>query len=815
MRNLDLEKKVQKTLLNSFSNFKGFLKSYEIFPVFILLKRMNKSFDDIVIKQHKESNLDIYRLLYRGIGINNSDLIKAFESCEDFIETRTGVSVHWPSWFKEFPIDTMTQDEFEIHFEQALDIARNRSSYGDFSTPKQISELLTSVYSIGSKAKVYNPFGGNASFVNFLPKDCIYFGNEVSEKTWALGILNLAAHNRLENSYFVREDAFYNRRNPDHFDFVISNPPFGLRTPGSSMFIPSEVDGNTIYHAMHQIAPNGKAAIVTATSFLSNGNQNAKGLRKELLDKDILEYVILLPAKLFQNTFIPCVAVFLNSKPNRKGGVTFIDASDFVLSAGKKDKVLDTGRLLKLIEDEGDSIHKRWVSKNEVEQEDYNFSVRRYLIAEEEVPANVKIVTLGEIAQERPKENPIEPGTIGRFIRIRDLKSDLLENFIKPEEIEITDVPQHAYEVKFASLLLALRFKTLKPTGIGFSGGKTTAFVSNEILSLRVDENLVDFNYLIAELNSDFVQKQVVGYQYGATIPTIRKKDVLNLKIRLPEKDAQRKVFNDKLESYYKEKDKELKAIKSQYNLKGEAFKEIASLKHSLGRPLLNIGSGIITIEALLAKTSDLSLKMELKKVLEGLKLNMDLTNNLLNRNEHELDLDNYKLEELDLISFINKFIGSSSNYSFKPIISVSEEIIDELGNCITVNSNKDLLAVLFNNIFDNAERHAFKGQKNDANELIIRVDLDTEQETSKVILSFKNNGLPFPENFDKEKFIRKNLKAGDTGNTGIGGYDIYRIVDFMQGSFDLKLNEDDRYATNYEIELPIIITKESEDEDI
>ena len=66
-----------------------------------------------------------------------------------------------------------------------------------------------------------------------------------------------------------------------------------------------------------------------------------------------------------------------------------------------------------------------------------------------------------------------------------------------------------------------------------------------------------------------------------------------------------------------------------------------------------------------------------------------------------------------------------------------------------------------------------------------------------------------------RRKFIRKNLKAGDTGNTGIGGYDIYRIVDFMQGSFDLKLNEDDRYATNYEIELPIIITKESEDEDI
>ncbi|MBK6953809.1 MAG: N-6 DNA methylase [Crocinitomicaceae bacterium] len=221
---------------------------------------------------------------------------------------------------------------------------------------------------------------------------------------------------------------------------------------------------------MHQIAPNGKAAIIAASHFLTNGHQNAKGLRRDLLKKDILEYVILLPAKLFQNTSIPCVAVFLNSKPTKKGGVTFIDASDFVLSAGKKDKILDSGRLLELIGEEGDTIHKRWVSKNEIEKEDYNFSVRRFLMAEEEVPTNVKIVTLGEIVQEQAKENPIVAGTLGRFIRIRDLKDDLLENSISTDEIELTDVPPHSYEIKYPSLLLALRFKSLKPTGIGFSG---------------------------------------------------------------------------------------------------------------------------------------------------------------------------------------------------------------------------------------------------------------------------------------------------------------------------------------------------------
>ncbi|MBK6953808.1 MAG: hypothetical protein IPH24_17685 [Crocinitomicaceae bacterium] len=93
-----------------------------------------------------------------------------------------------------------------------------------------------------------------------------------------------------------------------------------------------------------------------------------------------------------------------------------------------------------------------------------------------------------------------------------------------------------------------------------------------------------------------------------------------------------------------------------------------------------------MTIEALLTKTSDLNLKKELEKVLGGIKLNMDLTNNLLDRNEHELDLDNYKLEDLDLITFINKYLGLN-NYSFEPVISVSEDIINELGNSIIIKS--------------------------------------------------------------------------------------------------------------------------------
>jgi type I restriction enzyme M protein len=813
MRNTVLENQIQSDLFKAADSFRGYVKNYEIFPIFILLKRLNKDFDKIVSLRDKQSNHEVYRQLYRSLPGNDPTLSEAFSVFEDTFASH--IYVHWPSYFQKFPIDTLSQEEFEIYFEQSLILSRKKDSYSDYSTPKEIAEFITSVYSVKENAKVFNPFGGNASLANYFQCNIRYSGNEINRKAWALGILNLAAHNRLENSDFLCKDYFYDSRKESPYDLVISNLPFGLRSPGSNYIIPNEVDGNTMYFAIRQIAPKGKAVFLTTTSFLSNSNRNAKELRKDLIDRDILEYIVLLPSKLFSNTAIPSVAIFLNTSPDKKHGVTFIDASEFLLSAGKKDKILDSGRLLELISEEGDTEFKRWVAHKEIVDQDYNFNVRRYLLDDDSIVSEYKIVTLGQIAEERPRERSIDPGTVGKFIRIRDLKSEILEHNIDLKEIEVNEIPTHAYEVKYASLLLALRFKTLKPTLIGFSGEKNSVYISNDILSLKVDDNIVDAAYLISELNSDFVLKQVKSYQYGANIPSLRKKDVLNLKIRLPEKDIQRKLFQEKLEAVYKEKDSELKAFKSQYNVKGEAFKELASLKHSLGRPLLNIGSGILTMEAYLEKITDSALRIELKNILDSINDNISLANNLLERNENELNLESYKFEEIELVSFLKKYIASNSSFSFKTKLSVSEEIINEFEDEIFVNSNTDLLTVLLNNIFDNADRHAFKGQKSEANELLVRLDIDTDQEVSKAILSFKNNGLPFPENFDKEKFIRKNLKAGETGNTGIGGYDIYRIVNFMQGSFDLKLNEDDQYATVYEIELPVIITKEDNDENI
>lgn len=811
MRNTVLENEIQSTLSKSFESLKGFIKSYEIFPIFFLLKKLNKDFDKIVSLSNNQSHLEVYRQLYKSLSDNDPRLPEAFSVFEDAFAEYS--SVHWPTYFQKIPLQTLSQEEFEIYFEQSLILSRKKDSYSEYSTPKEIAEFITSVYSVDENAKVFNPFGGNASLANYFPPKIKYAGNEINRRAWALGILNLAAHNRLENSDFICKDSFNDSRKEKPFDFVISNLPFGLRKPYSNHTIPNEVDGDAIFFAIRQIAKNGKAVFLTTTSFLSNSNRNAKELRKNLIERDILEYVVLLPSKLFSNTSIPSVAIFINTSPNKKGGVTVIDASEFVLPDGKRNKILDSGRLLELIEDERDGEFKRWVTREEIIEQDYNFNVRRYLLDNEATSSEYKTVRLGDIVKERIREKSIDPGTVGKFIRIRDLKSEIIDCNIALKDIEVTEIPLQASEVKYASLLLALRFKTLKPTLIGFSGEKAAVYLSNDILNLKVDETHVDVAYLVSELNSDYVLKQVKSLQYGSTIPSIRIKDVLNLKIRLPEKEQQRKLFQAQLEAFYHQKDKELKAFKNQFDIQSDVYKEFSSLKHSLGTPLLNVGSSILSIKALISKSADEAIKKELTIILESATKNLKFINNLLQQNENGLDLNNYQVEEVELFEYTTNYIKTLPNYSFTTLILVSDEVFTNFDNKICINSNLDLLQVLFNNILQNAEMHAFKKQKKDENVLCIKIEVNTD--TSNVIVSFKNNGLPFPENFDKEKFIRKNSKAGDTGNTGIGGYDINRIVNFMQGTFDLKLNEEIEFPTIYEIQFPIINTKENTDEEL
>jgi type I restriction enzyme M protein len=140
-------------------------------------------------------------------------------------------------------------------------------------------------------------------------------------------------------------DSFTDDQHADlRFDFILMNPPFGSNAsyPREALLgdvrwkkygIPREKPANYAWmsHAIHHLAPKGRAGIVMPRGTLTSSQGQDDLIRKAFLDDDILECVVDLPGQLFFNTQIPSCLWFFNkdkSKWNndRNDQVLFIDA---------------------------------------------------------------------------------------------------------------------------------------------------------------------------------------------------------------------------------------------------------------------------------------------------------------------------------------------------------------------------------------------------------------------------------------------------------------------------------------------------------
>ncbi len=111
---------------------------------------------------------------------------------------------------------------------------------------------------------------------------------------------------------------------------------------------------------------------------------------------------------------------------------------------------------------------------------------------------------------------------------------------------------------------------------------------------------------------------------------------------------------------------------------------------------------------------------------------------------------------------------------------------------------------ILLNNILENANKYAFD-EKSNTNELFI----DLREVDDHLSIEIKNNGKPFPNNFDKDKFITKYSTAHSEKGTGLGGYDINRIATYFENDdWVLDLNNDPLFPVIFRFKLPLKIIK-------
>ncbi len=219
---------------------------------------------------------------------------------------------------------------------------------GQFYTPRSVVELLVEMLE-PTKGRVFDPCcGSGGMFVQsekFVENhqgrvnDISIYGQESNQTTWRLAKMNLAIRG-IDSSQvkWNNEGSFLNDAHKDlKADFVIANPPFNdsdwsgelLRKDGRWKY-GTPPTGNANYawiqHFVYHLSPKGRAGFVLAKGALTSKTSGEGDIRQTLIDADMVDCIVNLPAKLFLNTQIPASLWFFNRKKTRPGEILFIDA---------------------------------------------------------------------------------------------------------------------------------------------------------------------------------------------------------------------------------------------------------------------------------------------------------------------------------------------------------------------------------------------------------------------------------------------------------------------------------------------------------
>lgn len=195
-------------------------------------------------------------------------------------------------------------------------------------------------------------------------------------------------------------------------DTIISNPPYSLswvpvndkRFDGYKLAPKSKADYAFILDGIYSLKNSGTAVFILPHGVLFRG-QAEGDIRQNLIKNNLLDAVIGLPSNLFTNTGIPvCILVFKKNRVNND--ILFIDAqNDFVKDKSKN--IMTSEQVLKVIDTYNNRSdidkYSRKVSISEVEENDYNLNIPRYIdsFEPEEIPDEVQLAKeLNEINRE-------------------------------------------------------------------------------------------------------------------------------------------------------------------------------------------------------------------------------------------------------------------------------------------------------------------------------------------------------------------------------------------------------------------------------
>lgn len=356
----------------------------------------------------EEDNIGKLQGIFRNIDFNNRQILGDTKErnailknlLEDFSDVRLDLR---PSNLVGKDIIGNCYEYLIAHF--ASDAGKKG---GEFFTPSEVSTLLAKLVSAKEGERIYDPTCGSGSLLIKAAKEVgnnnfAIYGQEKNGQTQALCRMNMYLH-EISDAKITWGDTIRNPLHLEHdrlmkFDVVVANPPFSLDKWGvdevacdkfnrfKEFAVPPKSKGDYAFviHMIQSLNENGRAGVVLPHGVLFRGSSEGK-IRQKLIEDNLLDAVIGLPANLFFGTSIPaCILVFKKNRPNKD--IIFIDAS-FEFEKNKNQNNLNDKQLNKILETYRSRIalekYSHIATIEEIKENDYNLNIPRYVDTFEE-----------------------------------------------------------------------------------------------------------------------------------------------------------------------------------------------------------------------------------------------------------------------------------------------------------------------------------------------------------------------------------------------------------------------------------------------
>ena len=277
---------------------------------------------------------------------------------------------------------------------------------GEFYTPSPVVQLMGKILQPAMDAEICDPTIGSGGLAinmrNYVEarygtaKHLTIHGQELKDGIYKMCVMNMIFHN-IRNANIQQGDTILDPKLVENgqlrkYDIVVANPPFSQNYTTAGMrfkerFVnwmsqKKQADFMFVQHMIATLKDNGRMAVVMPHGVLFRGGEEQK-MRKRIILQGILECIIGLPPALFFGTGIPASILIIN-KAGAAGreGVFFINA-DREYREGKNQNTLRPEDIEKIayIYTHKKELPKysRLVKKAELEAEEFNCNIRRYV----------------------------------------------------------------------------------------------------------------------------------------------------------------------------------------------------------------------------------------------------------------------------------------------------------------------------------------------------------------------------------------------------------------------------------------------------